>query len=165
VADLVVRDPFDIAQTKRQEGLGAIEGLDLTLLVDAQHDGVIRRMEIEADDIAHLFDEERVGGQLEPLLAMGLDPKGRPDAMDGGFGELRVGGERSARPVGAIFRLCLQGPPQQRGDLLIAERARPNGTASSLRPMQPRRIGTPQTRPIPKFGFSPTAWNTSAREK
>jgi hypothetical protein len=83
VSDVFVRNPFDTAQTEWQDRLGTIESLDLTLLADAQHDGVIRGIEIEADDIAHLFDEERVGGQLEPLLAVGLDPKGRPDAMNG----------------------------------------------------------------------------------
>jgi hypothetical protein len=105
--------------------------VDLTLLVDAQHDGVIRRIEIEADDIAQLFDEERISGQLEPLLGMRLDPKGSPDTMDGGFGEPRFGGERLSRPDGAIFRLCLQGPARQHADLLIAERARPLGRNSS----------------------------------
>lgn len=83
VSDVVVRDPLDIAQPEREDRLRAIEGLDLTLLVDAQHDRVIRRVEIEPDDIAHLLDKERVGGQLEMLLAVGLEPKGRPDAMDG----------------------------------------------------------------------------------
>jgi hypothetical protein len=36
VADVIVRDSFDIAQPERQEGLGATECLDLALLVDAR---------------------------------------------------------------------------------------------------------------------------------
>jgi len=94
VSEVVVRDPLDIAQVEREERLRAIEGLDLTLLIDAQHDRVVERVEIEPDDVAHLFDEERVGGELEMLLAVGLEPEGRPDAVDGRFGEPRGGGER-----------------------------------------------------------------------
>ena len=35
VANIVVGDSFDIAQTHRQKGLSAIEGLDLALFVHA----------------------------------------------------------------------------------------------------------------------------------
>ena len=45
----------------RQERLGAVECLDLRLLVDAQHDGAFGRVEIQTDDVPHLVDEERVG--------------------------------------------------------------------------------------------------------
>ena len=41
----------------RQAGLGAVERLDLALLVDRQHDGVGRRIDVEADDVAQLGDE------------------------------------------------------------------------------------------------------------
>jgi hypothetical protein len=45
--------------------LGAVEGLDLALLVHAQHDGPIRRRHVQADDVANLLDEEWVGRELE----------------------------------------------------------------------------------------------------
>jgi len=41
MADVVVRDPFDIAQTEWQQGLGPIQRLDLALLIDAQDDRVV----------------------------------------------------------------------------------------------------------------------------
>jgi hypothetical protein len=41
----------------RQPRLAPVERLDLALLVDAQHQGSVRRAEIEADDILHLLDE------------------------------------------------------------------------------------------------------------
>ena len=37
-----------------------IERLDLAFLVDAQHQRALRRIEIEADDVAHLVDEHRI---------------------------------------------------------------------------------------------------------
>jgi hypothetical protein len=41
--------------------VATIQGLDLRLLIDAQHDGVLGRSHVEADDIANLGDEIRVG--------------------------------------------------------------------------------------------------------
>jgi hypothetical protein len=49
VADVVVRDSFDVAESQRQQGLRAVEGLDLALLVDAQNNGMVGRVEIEPD--------------------------------------------------------------------------------------------------------------------
>jgi hypothetical protein len=40
----------------RQPRLGAVKGLDLALLVEAEHDGVGRRIDIEADDILELAE-------------------------------------------------------------------------------------------------------------
>ena len=38
--------------TQRQAWLAAIEGLNLALLVDRQHDGMGRRIDIEPDNVA-----------------------------------------------------------------------------------------------------------------
>jgi hypothetical protein len=42
--------------------------LDLAFLIDAQHDGVLGRVEIEADDVGDLGDQFGVGGEFERLL-------------------------------------------------------------------------------------------------
>ena len=49
----------------RQAGLGAVERLDLALLVDRQDDGVGRRIDIEPDHVAQLVDELWIVGELE----------------------------------------------------------------------------------------------------
>ena len=49
--------------------------------VDAQRQRVVRRVEIEAYDVAHLVDEQRVARQLEGLRALRLQPEGAPDAV------------------------------------------------------------------------------------
>ncbi len=59
-----------------QQRLGAIEGLDLGFLVDTQHKGLVRRIEVEAHDVSDLVDEQRVRGELEGLAPMRLKPKG-----------------------------------------------------------------------------------------
>jgi hypothetical protein len=41
----------------RQAGLGAVERLDLALLINRQHDGVVRRIDIKPDDVAQLGDK------------------------------------------------------------------------------------------------------------
>jgi hypothetical protein len=42
---------------QRQSRLGAVERLNLALFVDRQHDGVLRWIEIEADDVDQLLGE------------------------------------------------------------------------------------------------------------
>src|SRR5438034_2090432 len=42
-------------------GLGSIQSLNLRLLINAENHGLIRRMQVQADNIADLFNEERMG--------------------------------------------------------------------------------------------------------
>ena len=72
MADVVVGDTFDVAQTHRQQRLGAIESLDLRFLVNAKHNCLIGRVEVEADDVSYLLDEEGIVGELERPLEVGL---------------------------------------------------------------------------------------------
>src|SRR3981081_1242698 len=60
----VMRHRAGPAPFQRQAGLGAVERLDLALLVDREHDGMRRRIDIKPDDVAQLGDELRVGRQL-----------------------------------------------------------------------------------------------------
>jgi len=55
---------------ERQAGLGTVERLDLALLVDGQHDGVGRRIDVEADDVAQFGDELRAGSIVATRLPM-----------------------------------------------------------------------------------------------
>src|SRR4051812_47034662 len=64
-----------------QAGLGAVEGLDLRLLVDRKHDGVSGRVDIEPDNIAQFVDELRVSGELELLDPMRLKTMRAPDPL------------------------------------------------------------------------------------
>ena len=60
-AFVVVGAPIDLAVTQRQQRLCAVEGLDLIFLVNAEKQGALGRAEVEADDVAHLVDERRIG--------------------------------------------------------------------------------------------------------
>jgi hypothetical protein len=62
------------APLQRRAGLGAAENLNLALLVNREHDGMRRRIDIKPDDIAQLGGELRVGRQLELTHPMRLQP-------------------------------------------------------------------------------------------
>jgi len=81
VADIVVGAALGDPRHERQDRRRAIERLDLGLLVDARHDGGLRRVEVEPDDVAHLVDELRVGRELEGLGLVPLQPERSPDAL------------------------------------------------------------------------------------
>jgi hypothetical protein len=87
MVNVVMGDTFHVAQSHRQDWLRAIERLNLGLLIDREYDGVIRRIQVKTHDIAYLFHEEGIAGQLEVLRAVGLDGKRSKDSMHGGFRE------------------------------------------------------------------------------
>ena len=84
VTDVAMRDAFDVSEPKGQQRLGSLQRLGLALLVDAEHHRVVGWVEVESDDIVDLLDEERIGGELEVLLAMRLDIERFPDAVNRG---------------------------------------------------------------------------------
>src|SRR5215210_3530223 len=86
-------------------GLGAVQGLDLALLVDAEHHGTLGRIEVEPDHIDQLLLEARVVGQLEGPYQVRLDAPGGPDALHHGLGDPGVSRHGPTRPV----RLCGRG--------------------------------------------------------
>ena len=149
-------DSFDIAESHRQDRLGAIQGLDLRLLIDRQDHGVVRRVEVETDHIVHFFDKEWVGGELETLAAVRLQGEELKDAMDRRLGQaVGLGGQPNA-PVGGSGRLLFEGAAEQNGNLFVGDRARTAWTKfivealkamldKSLPPLAHCRLGPVQT--------------------
>ena len=82
MANVVVGHSFDVSKSHGQHGLGPVEGLNLRLLIDRQHDRVVRRVQIEPHHIPYFFNEERIAGELEVLAPVGLNGKRSEDAMD-----------------------------------------------------------------------------------
>ena len=72
MALVIVRASLQLARLHRQQRLRAVECLNLALLIDAQHQGVIRWIHIKTHDIAYLFDQLRIWRQLERIGAMRL---------------------------------------------------------------------------------------------
>jgi hypothetical protein len=65
----------------------------LRLFVHAQHDRVLRWLEIEADYIGGLRNQIQVGGEFECLTASELDAMFPPYSGDGSVLDLQVLGE------------------------------------------------------------------------
>ena len=109
MALVVVRHGAEPALLHRQARLGAIESLDLALLVERKHDGVGRRIDIEPDHVAQLVDEVRIVRELELPITVRLKPVRLPDSPD------RAGAD-AARPSHQI------GGPMGGLDLRIGKR-------------------------------------------
>ena len=130
VAGVVVGAFLRHAGHHRQHRLGPVECLDLRLLVDAEHDGFVRRVEVETDDVAYLVDELRVGGEFEGFGAVGFELERFPDPSDRGFTEPGLFGHRRPGPMGGVFRGGFQGVGEDLFHLLVGDL--PRGTGPGL---------------------------------
>jgi hypothetical protein len=99
---VVVGHRAGAAWLDRQTGLGAVERLDLALLVDREDDGMGGRIDIEADDVAQLVDEPWIGGELELLHAVRLKAMQAPDALDGAGADVDGFRHHGGGPVGRL---------------------------------------------------------------
>ena len=71
VALVIMGHGAGTARLHRQARLGAVERLDLALLVDRQHHGMRRRIDIQPDDVLDLRGEVGIGRELENLDEVG----------------------------------------------------------------------------------------------
>ena len=77
----------------------AFQRLGLGFLVHAQHHGLVRRVEVQAGDVADLGLQLRVGGELEALRPPRLQPPFAPHVRDLDVGDAQLGGQQPGRPV------------------------------------------------------------------
>jgi hypothetical protein len=80
---VVVSDAFG------EHGLRTFERLDLAFFIDAEDERLGGRIEIEADHIAQLLDEEGIGRELEAAGPVRLQPEDLEEAMDRALGQAR----------------------------------------------------------------------------
>lgn len=104
VALVVMRHGAGAPFLHGQPGLGTVEGLDLALLVDGEHDGVSRRVDIEADDVPELVGELGILRQLESADVVGSELVGFQDALHRAQADAGGRGQHAARPVGRLAR-------------------------------------------------------------
>ena len=74
IALVVVGHRAGAAPLDRQRGLGAIERLDLGLLIHAQHDCLLGRIEVETDDVDELLLKRLSFDSLNVLTRCGFRP-------------------------------------------------------------------------------------------
>src|ERR1700688_4692438 len=84
IAFVVVRHRLSTALLHRQAWVRAIERLNLASLVDAEHNRLVGRVEVEPDDVDHFFSEFWIVRWLEWARQMWLEAMLLPDALHGG---------------------------------------------------------------------------------
>ena len=87
------------AGAQRQQWLSSIERLNLRFLVQAEHDCIGRRVEVQADHIADLLLGPRIGAELEGLDTMRLQSVSLPEPMHGHVRDADPLRELSGTPV------------------------------------------------------------------
>ena len=83
-----------------QSWLATVERLDLALLIDRQHDGVGRWIDVEPDDVVQFAGEARVVGQLEMPRTVRLPTMFASDALHRTDTDPACLGHVCGRPVG-----------------------------------------------------------------
>lgn len=124
---IIVRHPFRIAKSHGQQRLGPIQGLHLALFVHAQHESLVGWTQIQTHHVTHFLNEERIGGELETLLAVGLQAEQLEEAMHRGFRDAGFQRHLPDTPVSTRGRLGVQGLVDQLGNPLILNGARSTG--------------------------------------
>ena len=143
VADVVVGGLLRHPGHDRQDRRGPLQGLHLGLLVDAEHHGVLRRVQIQPDHVADLGLELRVGGELERLHPPGLQVPAAPDPRHRGEPDAQLGGQQPARPVGHPEPLGRRGQ-RRRHHLRLVDPPRPTRPLAVLQCAQPTlRVAVP----------------------
>ena len=94
VADVVVGAPLGQPRPQRQDRRGAVQRLDLGLLVHAQHHCLLGWVQVQPDDVVDLGFQLRVGGELEGLGPPGLEAMVAPDGGDGEVAHAQLAGQR-----------------------------------------------------------------------
>src|SRR5947208_8959351 len=82
---VIMRLPGRHTGRQRKNRLRTVQRLDLTLLIHAQHDRMIRRIHIQPHDVPHLLHELRVFGELKVFHPMRLQSESMPDPYNGGL--------------------------------------------------------------------------------
>ena len=92
-----------------QARLCAVECLDLAFLIDRKHERLLRRVEIEPDDILDLVGEVGIVGNLEAAHEMRLEAVLCPDTLHAGVADAHGVSHGPNTPVGGVGRALLHG--------------------------------------------------------
>src|SRR6266566_745690 len=147
MAGVIVRLPLGDSRTEGQNRLGTVQGLDLALLIHAQHQSFLRRIQVQADNVVQLVKEPGIGAQLEALYAMRLQTMRLPDAIDGRRTYPLGSGQRAYAPLRRSLWLAVQSGVHNRLFFLprqapLASRSRRIFQQPPLFPTETQRLGS-----------------------
>jgi hypothetical protein len=103
------------SRRKRQHGIEPIQGLDGSLLIDAKHGGMLRRLQIQAENVGRFaFKLGIVAGQVT-LQTMGFQARFFPDPMHSVLADAQRGRQFAATPMRGTIAGFLAGGGQNPG--------------------------------------------------
>ncbi len=146
VALVVVRHGLAAPGLDRQPRLGAIERLDLAFLVEREHHGMRRRIEIEVDNVGEFGREGRIARALEGPQPMRLQVVRPPNALHRAQREPHRLGHRTAGPMGRLVRRFGAEPAPAKAGVSATTRAAVSagiGGLPGLRVLSRNRPSTP----------------------
>ena len=90
---------FGASRRERQDGIETVQGLNGGLLIDAEHGRVLRRVQIEAEDVGGFAFELGIVAGHVAFEAVRLQARFLPNPMHGVFADAQRGGQFAATPV------------------------------------------------------------------
>jgi hypothetical protein len=125
--DVIVGDTLNIAEPKREHRLRTFQSLNLALLIDAQHNGLIGGIEVQADDVPDLVDEQRIGGKVEAFGAVWLNAEQCEHPRDSALRQAGLLRRGSHGPVASRRWLRFENRPKKVGNHFFIVAARSPG--------------------------------------
>ncbi len=104
VALVIMGHGLAFAGLERKTRLGAVQGLDLALFIDGEHDGVTGRGHVQPHHILDLLGKSGIARQLEGAQPMRLKPMGFPNALHRSQADADGLGDRASRPMCGVAR-------------------------------------------------------------
>jgi hypothetical protein len=108
---------FDAAGGKRQNRIEPIMCLNRRLLINTEHGGMLRWVQMQPDNVGGFSLEVRVIACHKPIQPMRLQPSFFPDATDGILADAQLRGELAATPLSAttprLYARSRQNPGSQ----------------------------------------------------
>jgi hypothetical protein len=109
VTFIVMRHRLAAPLLQWQPGLGSVQGLYLALLIDAQNQRMLRRVQIQADDCLQLIGKLWITTYLEGLDQVRLEPVRVPDASHAGLADTNFTRHGARGPMGRVGWSGLRG--------------------------------------------------------
>ena len=96
--------PLHPSRAQGQDRVKAVQGLDVALLIKAEHGRVLQRVQVQTDDVGRLVLEVRIVRRHVPRQTVGLEPRPSPDLRHGHVGDTELPSHLSRGPVRRAVR-------------------------------------------------------------
>ena len=130
-------------RTHRQQRPGPIQRLHLAFLIETQHQRMVRRIQIQPDNVADFLDKLRVGRQFERIDAMRLQPERLPDSRNGRLREPHRGRHAARGPLRRVGGRAFETAGNHLDEAIIgrlARRPRPRLIQQAIQSSHPEAL-------------------------